>query len=371
MPPLSIMIKPVSSLCNMRCRYCFYADVAENRENADLGRMTEATLDNIVRRAAAYTEREVSFAFQGGEPTLAGLDFFEKLVELEKRYNSKGLKFRNSLQTNGFSISDELLDFFAREDFLIGVSYDGIPALHDKYRRDASGQGTAARVEATIAKLAERNIDFNILCVVNADVAAHPEECFSSLAKYGFIQYIPCLDHLDGAKAEYSLEPDEYLGFLKKSFDLYYAAYAAGSPVSIRNFDNYISILLGRQPENCGMCGRCGRYYLIEGDGSVYPCDFYVLDEWKLGNINDSSLFRLAKSPVAERFVAGSIPVPEKCRNCRWYDLCRNGCRREREPLSAPAGAVNKWCGCYEAFFDYSAERMRRMARELAAKENR
>ena len=371
MPPLSIMIKPVSALCNMRCRYCFYTDVAENREHADLGRMSEATLDNIVRRAAAYADREISFAFQGGEPTLAGLGFFQKLVELEKRYNSKGLTIHNSLQTNGYNISDELLDFFARENFLLGVSLDGTAALHDKYRRDAAGNGTAERVEATLKKLEQRGIDFNILCVVNSDVAAHPEECFESLSRYGYIQYIPCLDHLDGTKAEYSLTPDEYLSFLKKSFDMYYAAYAAGRPVSIRNFDNYISILLGQQPENCGMCGRCGRYYLIEADGSVYPCDFYVLDEWKLGNINDSSFFKLAGSPVGERFVADSLPVPEKCRACRWYALCRNGCRREREPLDAGIPAVNKWCGCYQEFFACSAERMRKMAEGIAAKRKR
>lgn len=365
MPPLSIMIKPVSSLCNMRCTYCFYADVAQNRACADVGRMSDSTLDNIVRRAMAYADGEVSFSFQGGEPTLAGYEFYEKLVTLEKKYNSKGLRVHNAVQTNAYAIDERLLGLFSRENFLLGVSYDGTPALHDSFRRDTAGRGTAQRVAGTIDKLMQCGIEFNVLCVVNADVARHWKSCFENLAQYKYIQYIPHLDPLDGKVMPYSLTPTLYIDFLKGSFDLYYNAFKAGKPVSVRNFDNYISIILGRQPENCGMCGRCGQYYLIEADGSVYPCDFYVLDEWCIGNINDSSFFRLAKSPLGASFVARSLPVPDICRACRWYSLCRNGCARERNVFDNGV-ALNKWCACYKQFFAYSADRMAEMAKQIS-----
>lgn len=363
MPPLSIMIKPVSSACNMRCRYCFYADVAHNRECADMGRMSDATLDNVVRRALAYAEGQATFSFQGGEPTLAGYEFFEKLVALERKYNTKGVHVHNAVQTNGYRIDDRLLDLFARERFLVGVSYDGTPRLHDKYRLDAAGKGTSAQVRNTVKNLKSRGIDFNILCVVNADVAAHWKECFEVLSRFEYIQYISCLDGLNGEKSTYSLTPELYTDFLKGSFDLYYRAFMAGKPVSIRNFDNYISILLGYPPENCGMCGRCGLYYLIEADGSVYPCDFYVLDEWRMGNINTQSFFQLAKTPVGARFISASLQVPAQCRMCQWYPLCRNGCRRERDAVDENGVALNKWCASYRAFFEYSADRMTKMAR--------
>lgn len=362
MPSLSIMVKPVSSQCNMRCSYCFYKDVAENRLQADYGRMSFETLDRLVRRAMAYADGAVSFAFQGGEPTLAGAAFYRKLTELQRKYNSRGLIVNNSIQTNGFRLDDDMAELLAREHFLVGVSYDGTPAIHDMFRKDAAGNGTSGRVEETIRKLSAYHIDFNILCVVNSLVAQNREECFANLSRFGYIQYIPCLDAMNGEKGDYSLTPELYTDFLKGSFDLYYDAFKAGKPVSIRNFDNYLAILLGEQPENCGMCGQCGKYYLVEADGSTYPCDFYVLDEWRTGNINDSSFFRLEKSEIGNAFISASLYVPEKCRSCRWYPLCRNGCRREREMTG---DRINRWCACYSALFEYAFPRMEKMAEAI------
>lgn len=362
MPELSIMIKPVSSACNMNCSYCFYADVASRRAETDFGRMSIETLDNIIRRAMAYAEKEVSFAFQGGEPTLAGTDYFKKVVELQKKYNSRGLTINNTIQTNGYQISEELLDLLKKEKFLVGVSYDGTAEIHDRFRKDFLGNGTSKKVENTIKRLSDKGIDFNVLCVVNSVTAKEWKECFENLSRFGYIQYIPCLDGLNGEKGSYSLTPELYLDFLKGTFDLYYDAFKRNCPVSIRNFDNYLSILLGNQPENCGMCGRCGRYYLAESDGSLYPCDFYVLDEWCIGNINESSLFKMAKSNISETFINESLIIPEKCRECEWYFLCRNGCRRER---NMEGDRVNRWCRCYREYFDYAFPRMKEIAESI------
>lgn len=365
MDSLTIMIKPVSSACNMCCKYCFYSDVAKRREQASMGVMTYGTLENLVRKALRYAEKSVVFAFQGGEPSLVGVEFFRKLVEYQKCYNSHGVSIQNSIQTNGLDLDDEFLDFLAKEHFLVGVSFDGTPALHDKMRMDLKGSGTSAAVENTIRKLQQRKIDFNVLCVVNRYVAQHPEECFHYLKRYRFIQYISCLDDFDASIADYSLLPEDYTSFLKKTFDLYYKAYKKGSFVSIRNFDNYLAVIRGYEPENCAMCGRCARYYLIEADGTVYPCDFYVLDQWRMGNINESSFHKLRVSPVAESFASASMYVDNKCRQCKWYPLCRGGCRREREPVIDNIPALNKWCDCYRELFEYAFTRMEEMAKKM------
>lgn len=368
MPPITIMVKPASSDCNMRCCYCFYSDVASRRECASMGHMDDGTLERLVRRAMRYGDGQVSFCFQGGEPTLAGLDFFQKLVSYEKMYNGKGLLVSNAVQTNGYALSDELIDFFVKEGFLIGVSFDGTPQIHDRLRVDAGGKGTSGRVLDTLARLKAKGAEFNVLCVVNRYVAEAPEEVFHFLAPYGYIQYIACMDDLDGSHRDFSLTAEAYGKFLKKSFDLYYQSYKKGNFVSIRNFDNYLAILAGRQPESCGMCGSCSQYFLVEADGGVYPCDFYVLDSWRMGNVNDSSFFALAQSPVAERFVEESRYVSGACRGCRWYFLCRGGCKRDREPFVDGRPGLNVWCQAFQELFDYASPRMREMAEELFGK---
>lgn len=362
MPDLSIMIKPVSSACNLRCSYCFYEDVAEHRERHSMGRMSYDTLEKLVRRAMRYADKKVAFSIQGGEPTLAGAEFFEKLTEFQKQYNSRGLRVENAVQTNGYELSEELLEIFKREHFLVGVSFDGLPELHDKLRLDPRGNQTSEKVLRNIKQLQKWEIPFNILCVVNHYVAQYPEKVFENLSAYEYLQYIPCIDGFDGKSRDYSLRVSEYAEFLKKSFDKYYEAVQKRKFVSIRNFDNYIGMLKGRQPESCGMSGHCAAYYLIEADGGVYPCDFYVLDEWHMGNINEDSFFKLEKSETAKRFRQISLSCHEKCRQCKWFGLCRGGCRRDREPLYNGCLGLNKWCESYQEFFAYSYERMVRIA---------
>lgn len=355
------MVKPVSGACNMRCKYCFYTDVMQHRETQYYPKMTLETLETLVRRATRYADGLISFAFQGGEPTLAGLDFYRALIDFQRRYNTRNLPIHNSVQTNGYDLSDEMIDFFAKEHFLLGVSLDGDEFAHDLMRVDASGAPTFSRIRETIGRLERAGAEFNILCVVNEHVARRPAETFAALKGYQYLQYIACLDSLDGIKSDHSLSPENYLSFLKTSFDLYYDAFRSGSPVSIRNFDNYIGILAGQPPENCAMSGRCGQYYLVESDGGVYPCDFYVLDEWKLGNILETPFNRLAQSPTGRRFLEESLPLPDACRKCKWLNLCRNGCRRERDPETG----LNRWCGVFSAFLEYAHPRMAEIARSL------
>lgn len=355
--PVSLMIKPVSGACNMRCRYCFYTDVMARRETPVFSRMSTEVLESVVRRAFQYADGPVSFAFQGGEPTLIGLPFFRELLRLERSYNVRGLEVRNAVQTNGLDLSDEMIAFFAEERFLLGLSLDGIEAVHDAFRVDQAGEPTFARVKETAERLRRAGAEFNVLCVVTDPAAQHPREVFQALAPYGHIQFIACLDDLDGARAPHSLTEEHWLDFLKTTFDLYYKAFMSGHYVSIRSFDNYIGIMLGLPPENCAMNGRCGSYFLVESDGGVYPCDFYVLDEWRMGSLTDISLERLEKSDTARRFREASYPLPETCRTCRWLPLCRNGCRRERDETGR-----SRWCACLREFFPYAYPRMVKLA---------
>lgn len=371
MPPLTLMIKPASGLCNLRCSYCFYADVTARRETASYGLMTDATLENLMRRAFAYADGFVSFAFQGGEPTLAGKDFFRRVLALEKRYNSRGLQVHNSIQTNGYTIDAEWVRIFREGQFLVGVSVDGTQALHDACRLDAAGHPTYDRVMQSLELLRQGGVDYNILCVVNQLIAQQPRAVFENLKRHGYLQFIPCLDDLDGSSGPYSLDPLTYGHFLIETFDLYEKAWRQGKPVSIRHFDNWVGMCLGQPPESCAMGGRCGQYYLLEADGSVYPCDFYVLDAWRMGNINETTFARLSRSPVGEAFRKVSWEVDDACRACPHYALCRGGCRRDREPVVEGHPALNRLCPGHKLFFDARGQRLQALARQIASQSQR
>ena len=365
MPPISMLIKPVSGLCNMRCKYCFYADVIENREVKSYGRMSLETLETLTRKALEFADGSCTFGFQGGEPTLAGLDFYKKLMELQRKYNVKNVRILNSIQTNGYAMDAEFARFLGQNKFLVGLSVDGTQAIHDSLRVDAAGKGTFERISRTAKLFDAHRVEYNILCVVNNLVASEPDKVYGALRRYRYLQFIPCIDNFDMEKKDFSLDADKYASFLKKTFDRYYRDFMSGNYISVRNFDNYISILMGRPPENCAMNGVCNCYFLVEGDGGVYPCDFYVLDEWQLGNVNTDSFARMLKSDAAHRFVEVSKFPDPACGGCRWRYLCRGGCRRDREPMVDGHMSLNKYCSAYKDFFAYSRGRMEEIAKRV------
>ena len=363
------LIKPASSNCSMRCDYCFYRDEAEKRGRASYGMMTEETLKNVIRRCLLPAEGACAFAFQGGEPTLRGLAFFEKAVEYAAHFNRRGLPVQFSLQTNGFAVDDAWSAFFAKNGFLLGVSVDGTEAIHDRYRHAPDGGPTYARVMKTIESLEKHGVEYNILTVVHRDTAEHIEEIYRGYRKKGwrYLQFITCLDPLGEPRGgkPYSLTPEAYGRFLIRLFDLWYQDWQAGRAPSIRQFENYVGILLGMPPESCEQRGTCGVQYAVEADGSVYPCDFYALDAWKLGNFNENRLSEIDERREALGFRQLSFPVPAACEACRWYSLCRNACRRCRLPLGGPEGGINYFCAGYQMFFSHCYDRLRAIADRL------
>ena len=278
MPPISVMIKPASGSCNMRCRYCFYADEQENREVGSYGVMSLPTMRNLIDKALDYAEPACSFTFQGGEPTLAGLDYFREFVKYvgermrelrtEKRPAPR-IQIRYALQTNGYAITEEWARFFAENHFLIGVSLDGTKEIHDRYRLDAAGKGTYQRVMDSIALLEKHKVDFNILTVITGPSARRGQKIYSFFRQqhFDYHQYIECLDPLEESPGghDYSLTPERLEQFLKSTFDAWYRDAAGGYYVSNRYFDNLLLMFYGREPESCNMRGVCGAQWTAAG----------------------------------------------------------------------------------------------------------
>ena len=370
MPPINILIKPASSACNMACKYCFYRDVAEHREQAFEGMLSLQKMERVIRAGMEYADHSCSFAFQGGEPTLAGLDFYRGVVELEKKYARSGVEIHNAIQTNGMLIDEEWAAFLAENRFLVGLSLDGPAELHNLNRLDTVGEGTFNRVMRTARLMEKHRVEFNILCVVTGRNARSVEKIYRFYRRQGFrwLQFIPCLDSLEQQRGEekYHLSAENYGDFLIRLFDLWYEDLQRGEYISVRHLDNWLSILLGGQPEACSMTGQCAVQFVVEGDGGVYPCDFYVLDEWRMGTVGESSFAEMQRGEVAAWFIQASLRVPNKCRRCRWYGLCRNGCRRNRMTLLDGEVDRNCYCEAYQRFFSQREKQLMQAARLLA-----
>ena len=363
MPALSLLIKPASGNCNMRCRYCFYADELDNREIRSYGKMSVDTMHTIVDKAMEYGDYECTIAFQGGEPTLAGLDFYRDLVAYVTAHeNPKKLKIHYALQTNGYLINEEWAAFLGENHFLVGVSLDGLKEIHDRYRLDAAGKGTYQRVISAIRLLEKHQVEYNILTVVTAATARNGQKIYNYFKKnhFGYQQYIECLDPIgeEPGQHEYSLTPEKYGEFLKSMFDAWYLDMRSGTYVYNRYFENLMMIMAGQQPESCNMRGVCGKQWVFEADGSVYPCDFYALDQWRLGNIQENSFEEMDEKRDELGFIQWSMRQQEDCQKCRWFGLCRNGCRRNREPVTAESTNRNYFCKSYKMFFEYAYPRL-------------
>lgn len=370
----SILMKPASGNCNMKCQYCFYHDVAENRKVSNYGLMSTDTLEQIVKKAFANTEKQVTFAFQGGEPTLIGLPFYETFIEYVNKYNTNHISTSFALQTNGISIDETWAKFLKANNFLVGISMDGPKEIHNVNRIDGAKRDTFNRVVKATRILDKYEVDYNILCVVTKYIARRPAKVYEFYRdnNYKFLQFIPCLDKFDEiGKAKYSLLPEDYGNFLCELFDLWFRDLVKGEYVSIRMFDNIVHMLKGKPPESCDMNGICSVNSVIEADGSVYPCDFYVLDEWRLGNINEKSFEELLSHELGKRFVTESVDKPKECLNCEFVNLCRTGCRRHNinSTVENNKGKLddskNYFCSSYKKFYAYTIDRFVQVAKTI------
>ena len=365
----TVLIKPASSQCSMVCDYCFYCDEASKRETPSYGMMSEETIRNIIKKTLFRASSDVCFAFQGGGPTLRGLPFFQKVIEFEQRYNRNGVKISNTLQTNGLCIDESWCTFFRDNHFLIGISVDGTQETHDLCRHTKGGGPTYERVLESTQMFDEYQVEYNILTVVNAYTASRIREIYGDYKKKGWKlqQYIACLDPLgeEGKQTPWSLTPELYGEFLSTLFDMWYKDWRRGKAPYIRDFENYIGILMGYVPEACSQRGVCTVQGVVEADGSVYPCDFYVLDEYRLGNFYENRINGFFENERAWLFINESKKVSDVCKACKYYVLCRGGCRRTRVEEPGTDTYRSYFCKSYQMFFSRAEKQMEEIARFL------
>lgn len=368
MPPLHLLIKPSSGMCNLRCKYCFYHDITQKRETENYGFMTTETLENIVEKSFSYAHHSCGFAFQGGEPTLIGLSFFRKFIRFVNKYNVKHLPVQYAIQTNGYCLGEDWAEFLADNRFLVGLSLDGVKASHNAYRINAKGEGTFEQVMDTVDLFNQYHVEYNILTVVQAKTAEKIRRIYEFYKKnhFHYLQFIACLDPIGEmpGQREYSLSPEVYGKFLVELFELWYLDFREGCQPYIRQFENYIAILAGYQPESCEQRGVCGIQHVIEADGSVYPCDFYVMDRYRLGNLNTDDFQAIRQNGMDCSLIQHSMRTG-RCQRCRYYFVCRGGCNRHRIIMEDGLPGENFYCRAYQMLFDAALPRMQFIARTL------
>ena len=362
MKHISVMLKPASSLCNLRCRYCFYAEVSDSREIRSFGVMERETAAKIVENIFSPLEEgdAVHLAFQGGEPTLAGLDFFRFFVSEVERVRGK-IHVSYALQTNGMLLDESWCDFFRKHRFLIGLSLDAMQALHDQNRLDASGRGTWARVMAARALLEKHGVEYNILTVLTNALARHPHQLWSWLCRENirYVQFVPCLGRLDGGPTLFSLRPERYASFYTQLFRLWSAEFEKGRYRSVKLFDDLVNLFADGSRNACGLTGACMPQIVVEADGSVYPCDFYALDEYRVGNLAEEPVDAIYTKAAMADFRARPTETLELCVTCPYAPVCGGGCPRMRCEVCGMPDAGS--CG-YRSFLDRCMPELRNIA---------
>ncbi len=330
----SAFIKPASSLCNLKCEYCFYYDEASKRKISSYGNMTKETAKCLIDKVFSYVRppAQISFSFQGGEPTLVGLDYYHFFCDYAKANASIGMQISFSIQTNGTNLNEEWCQMLKKYNFLVGISLDGTREIHDIYRRDKNSQSTFSHVLKAIRLMNQYNIQYNVVTVVTNILARHPQKVFSfyQKQKFKYIQLIPCLAPLYEDSSIYRPSPRSYAEFQKRFFDLWYFELLKGNYISVRLYDNLIARLRGKHFEECGMYGKCTPQFVVESDGSIYPCDFYALDQFYSGNIHVNQIDEILNSSGTALFLGQQEPTSELCKTCAVANFCNGGCKRYR-----------------------------------------
>jgi uncharacterized protein len=365
-PLESVLVKPAGPDCNLDCAYCFYLDRAGQFPGARVHRMSESVLEEMVRQALQQGGRHVSFGWQGGEPTLASLPFFEKAVEFQIKYGD-GKSVGNGLQTNGILLDKEWAKFLRQYSFLVGLSLDGPEHVHDHYRRFKGGQPSWREVVDRAKLLLDAGVEVNALTVVNDYSVQYPDEIYGFHKDLGlnYMQFIPCVetDPSDPSKAaQFSVSAEDYGKFLVRLFDLWQADFDGPvATTSIRFFDSVLHRYVGLSAPVCTLMETCGVYVVVEHNGDVYSCDFFVQPEWKLGNVMERSIIEMLNASQQSKFGSWKAELPEKCLRCQWLRQCRGGCTKDRvrDPRDRN---LNHFCESYLMFFEYADKHLKTLA---------
>lgn len=361
--PFSLLIKPASADCNLRCDYCFYLDRADLYPETRVHRMTDKVLSRLIASYMATEQPQYIFGWQGGEPTLMGIEFYRHVTELQSRYGRQGAVVANGLQTNALLITDELASHFAKYHFLLGVSLDGPEAVHDAYRRNCNGAGSYSEVMRGIDCLKKHGVEFNILTLVTKANVHRGRETYQFLCEQGFMfhQYIPCVEFDEtGNLQPYSIRADEWGRFLVDTYDAWILHDTR--KVSIRLFDSILFKLVEGRATVCHMEANCCQYFLVEYNGDVYPCDFFVDKAWKLGDISSCSWGQLQSLPLYRDFGRQKSDMAAECVNCRWRPLCAADCLKHRPYNGQSAKTISWLCEGWKQFYSHSISGFQQLA---------
>ncbi len=363
--PFAVMAKPVGSRCNMRCRYCYYLEKGQFSSHEKQSRMSFTILEKLIRQ---YIEASpgpvVSFTWHGGEPTLAGMDFYKKALELEHRYLPSGWQVWNNLQTNGILLNDAWCRFLKENHFDVGLSIDGSEAVHDANRRDRGGNPTYEKVFRAAERLKHAGILPDLLCTVNSATLKDPIGVYESLRRLGtgWIQFIPIVVRMDdGSMAPESVTPDGYGEFLCKVFDQWVQNDLGKLDVQL--FAETARVMAGGEASVCYMAPVCGRVLIVEEDGAVYSCDHFVDSDHRIGNIQQGNLGTMVDSEQQTQFGSQKLnALTEQCKSCPWLQFCRGGCLKDRFAFSRDGEAGQSYlCRGLEMFFEHASEPLSRM----------
>ncbi|MGB7555281.1 MAG: anaerobic sulfatase maturase [Candidatus Korobacteraceae bacterium] len=392
------MIKPVGAICNLDCTYCYYLHKEDLLGSPSKFRITDEILETHIQQYIEGQDRdEVVFSWQGGEPTLLGLEFFQKVVELEQRYKKPGQRIENDLQTNGTLLDDGWGLFLKKQGFLVGLSIDGPQELHDRYRVAKDGKPTFEKVFAAAQMLHRHAVPFNVLCVINRVNAKRPLDVYRFLKneiRPRQMQFIPCVEpkvfhHIapqkwdatslpvqdspaahpgspDSVVTDWSVDPDDWGYFLCKVWDDWYRRDIG--KVFVNHFENAVGRWMGEDSQMCIYHEFCGKGVALEHDGNLYSCDHYVYPEYRLGNILEISSSRMVFSEQQRQFGFDKFhTLPRQCRECSFLFACNGECPKNRV-IRAPDGeaGLNYLCSGLQQFWQHIDRDVQDICRRLA-----
>ncbi|MCD7842905.1 MAG: anaerobic sulfatase maturase [Lachnospiraceae bacterium] len=356
--PFVVMAKPVGSLCNMHCSYCYYLDKGKYSAHSRQVRMNVKLLEKLIcQTIEASPGPVVSFTWHGGEPTLAGLDFYQYAVDLERKYLPGGWQVWNNLQTNGLLLNERWCRFLKENHFDVGLSIDGTQAVHDQNRKDLGGQETYDRVRQSVERLQAVEIEPDLLCTVNSATVQDALGVYRTLRELntGWIQFIPIVVRCpDGNLSPESVCAEDYGDFLCTIFDEWVTNDLGQTDVQL--FAETARIMAGGEASLCWMAPSCGRVLIAEEDGSLYSCDHFVDDKHRIGNLKRNRIEEAADSAFQVHFGnAKRDSLTAKCRACQWLKYCNGGCLKDRFGVTED-GEKGQYvlCAGLERFFAYA-----------------
>ncbi|KAB7668320.1 anaerobic sulfatase maturase [Plesiomonas shigelloides] len=386
-----MMAKPTSYRCNLKCEYCFYLEkensLVDNIKTEKQAQQKQPDImsDNMLKQYIrdyihSQPGEQIDFSWQGGEPTLAGIEFYKKAVQYQKQYG-QGKTITNSFQTNAVAINKQWAEFFAEHNFLIGISIDGLPEVHDQYRISVNGKPTFARVKRAIELLIEHSVEFNTLTVINDKNWDKGAETYHYLKSLGakYLQFIPIIEVAESAQnsshhyapgpnptlCAFSVPAHGYGIFMTAVFDEWLKEDVG--TIFVRMFDSILATWLGHPASVCVQSKECGQAVVIEANGDVYSCDHYVYPANNLGNIKQTELIKIVNNKKQLQFAkAKSSKLTEQCQQCDVHKLCYGGCPKHRiVTINGEKHKQNYLCPSYQQIFKHTAPAMHMMRQSI------